>query len=216
MRLLALGAVAVWCTACGSPGPPPSTTTPAAPTVTAVNPARVDRSRSALPEGYEVSAYTGRPAPVALWGLRDPADADPPQCAALASPAVDTATARGWSASGAGGIAYAVVAAAPGGPGPLPDDCARWTVSSGPTTATVREVPAPDVDAARTVGLRTDATTVVEGGTETRSHADTFIAYLGDYICVVALVTDPGSPHPALGPEFASHLLTETVSALRG
>ncbi|KRE29041.1 hypothetical protein ASG82_04305 [Mycobacterium sp. Soil538] len=207
--------MAGWCAACGTPGPPPPTTNPATPTATVVNPARVDRSRSALPEGYEVRAYTGLPAPGALWGLRDPADSDPPQCAALALPTADAATAKGWSASGAGGIAYAVVAAAPGGPAP-PADCAQWTLSSGPTTARVREVPAPAVDAARTVGMRTDATTVVEGGTETRSHADTFIAYLGDYICVVALVTDPGSPHPALEPGFASHLLTETVSALRG
>ncbi|MCV7083867.1 DUF5642 family protein, partial [Mycolicibacterium insubricum] len=75
---------------------------------------------------------------------------------------------------------------------------------------------APSVEAAQTVGMRTDANTVVEGGTETRSHADTFVAHLGDYVCVVALVTDPGSPHPALGPQFASDLLTETVSALRG
>lgn len=186
------------------------------PTATVVDPARVDRSRSVLPEGYEVSAYTGLPAPVALWGLRDPADSDPAQCAALAAPAADPATAKGWSASGAGGIAYAVVAAAPDEPAAVPAGCARWTVSSGPTTATVRQVPAPSVAAARTVGMRTDATTVVEGGTETRSHADTFIAYLGGYICVVALVTDPGSPHPALGPGFASHLLTETVSELRG
>lgn len=181
-----------------------------------VNPARVDRSRSALPDGYEVTAYTGSPTPVALWGLHPPADVDPPQCAALASPAVDPATAKGWSASGAGGIVYAVAAAAPGGPGVLPADCARWTVSSGPTTATVRAVPAPSVEAAQTVGMRTDANTVVEGGTETRSHADTFVAYLGDHVCVVAVVTDPGSPHPALGPQFAADLLTETVSALRG
>jgi len=66
------------------------------------------------------------------------------------------------------------------------------------------------------MGMRTEAATVVEGGTETRSHADTFVAHLEGYVCLVALVTDPGAPHPALAPDFASNLLAETVSALRG
>ena len=65
-------------------------------------------------------------------------------------------------------------------------------------------------------GLSTATTTVVEGGTETRSHADTFIAYLGDYVAFVTVVTDPGSPDPALGQDFAAELLVKTVSALRG
>lgn len=64
--------------------------------------------------------------------------------------------------------------------------------------------------------MATATTTVVEGGTETRSHADTFTAYLGDYVAFVAVVTDPGSPNPALGQEFAAQLLVKTVSALRG
>ena len=128
-------------------------------------------------------------------------------------------TAKGWSASGPGGIAYAVVAAAvpPGVPDRvLRAECGRWTVSSGPTTASVTGLPGPVIPAAETVGMRTDTTTVVEGGTRTHSHADTFVAHMDGYICVVALVTDPGSPHPALGSGFASELLTETVSALRG
>ncbi|WP_369803608.1 DUF5642 family protein [Mycobacterium sp. NAZ190054] len=89
-------------------------------------------------------------------------------------------------------------------------------MTSGHTTGVVTDVPGPDIPAARTVGMRTAATTVVEGGTETRTHAETFVAYLGEYICFVAVLTDPGSPHPALGADFASGLLTETVSALRG
>jgi hypothetical protein len=32
------------------------------------------------------------------------------------------------------------------------------------------------IDGATTVGVRTDTTTVVEGGTETHSHSDTFTA----------------------------------------
>ncbi|MBW8711263.1 MAG: DUF5642 family protein, partial [Mycobacterium sp.] len=54
------------------------------------------------------------------------------------------------------------------------------------------------------------------GGTETRSHADTFTAYLGDYVTFVTVVSDPGSPNPALGQDFAADLLVKTVSALRG
>ena len=173
-----------------------------------------------LPEGYEVTPYTGGPTATALWGLREPAQADPPQCAELSAPTVDAASARGWSASGPGGIAYAVVVADPAGAPPGAEqamaDCPGWTVSSGPTTATVTQVPGPVIDAARTMGMRSEATTVVEGGTETRSHADTFVAYLQGWVCLVALVTDPGAPHPALAPDFASDLLAETVSALRG
>jgi hypothetical protein len=96
------------------------------------------------------------------------------------------------------------------------DECRQWTVSSGQTTAGVTLVDAPAIDGAATVGMATDTVTVVEGGTETRSHADTFTAYLGDYVAAVSVVTDPGSPHPAIGPHFAADLLVKTVSALRG
>ena len=51
----------------------------------------------------------GRVAPLAFWGFGPQWMADPPQCGALADPAVDAATVRGWSASGPGGIVYAVV-----------------------------------------------------------------------------------------------------------
>ena len=62
----------------------------------------------------------------------------------------------------------------------------------------------------------TEAKTVVEGGTETNSRAHTFTAYLGDYLAFVTVVTDPGSPNPPLGQDFAAALLVKTVSALRG
>ncbi len=209
-------ALAAGLTACSSAPAPVAGAPSAANAAAPINPARVERSRAALPDGYEITAYQGPPAPVALWGMRVPAVTEPPQCAALAAPAADPSTARGWSGSGPGGIAYAVVAGVPAGSQVLPHDCGSWTVSAGPTTATVVGVPAPRIDGADVVGMRTDAVTVVEGGTETRLHAQTFIATLGDYLCLVSLVTDPGSPHPALAPDFAAHLLTETVAALRG
>ena len=74
---------------------------------------------------------------------------------------------------------------------------------------------APAVDDAATVGLSTTATTVVEGGTETHSHADTFTAYLGEYVAFITVVTDPGSPNPSLGQDFAADLLVKAVGALR-
>jgi hypothetical protein len=182
-----------------------------------VNPARIERVRAELPSGYEVAALSGRAAPVAFWGLGPNWTADPPRCVALADPVADAATTRGWSASGAGGIVYAVVAGSAAMLDPsLMDECGQWTVSAGHTSGSVTSVAAPAVDGAATVGLSTTTTTVVEGGTETHSHADTFAAYLGDYVAFVAVVTDPGSPNPSLGQDFAAELLVKTVSALRG
>ena len=89
-------------------------------------------------------------------------------------------------------------------------------MSAGHTSGTVAFAAAPAIDGAATVGLSTTTTTVVEGGTETHSHADTFTAYLGDYVAFVTVVSDPGSPNPPLGQDFAADLLVKTVSALRG
>jgi hypothetical protein len=66
-----------------------------------------------------------------------------------------------------------------------------------------------------TLGLATDMTSKVEGGTETHSRAETFVAYLGAYVVYVVLVTDPGASGPPLEQGFASNLLLETVSAIR-
>lgn len=209
--------MAVLTAACAPPSPPTSAPTSSAPAVAEVNPARIDRVRSALPGGYEVAAYTGPPVPMSVWGFTGPAVAEPPQCQALAAPAIDPATARGWSASGPGGIVYAVAGASPAAPDPaVLAECAQWTLGSERTTGSVTSAPAPDVDAAHTVAMSSVATTVVEGGTQTRTHAETFVAYLGDHVCFVALVTDPGSTYPALDPEFGAQLLAETVSAVRG
>jgi hypothetical protein len=182
-----------------------------------VNPARIERVRADLPSGYEVAALSGRAAPVAFWGFGPDWTADPPRCLALADSVADAATTRGWSASGAGGIVYAVVAGSAATlDRSLIDECGRWTVSAGHTSGSVTVVAAPAIGGATTVGLSTTATTVVEGGTETHSHADTFTAYLGDYVAFTTVVTDPGSPNSALGQDFAAELLVKTVSALRG
>jgi hypothetical protein len=154
---------------------------------------------------------------VAFWGLGPDWTADPSRCGALGDPVGGAATPRGWSASGAGGIVYAVVADSTATLEPsMVDECGRWTVSAGHTSGTVTLVAAPAIDGAATVGLSVSTTTTVEGGTETHSRADTFTAYLGDYVAFVTVVGDPGSPNPQLGLQFASELLVKTVSALRG
>lgn len=142
--------------------------------------------------------------------------ADPAPCGVLANPAGD-ADVRGWSASGPGGIVYAVVADAAVGLDPaVRDACATWTLAAGHTDGVVRIIDAPVIDGAATLGMAADATTVVEGGTETHSHADTFVAYLADHVVHVTVVTDPGSSAPGLEPGFAAELLVETVAAIRG
>jgi hypothetical protein len=217
VRLFALFAALSLCVAACSESPSSAPSTTSSDSATQVNPARIERVRTELPSGYEVAGLSGRSAPVALWGLGPDWAADPQRCGALADPIAGGATTRGWSASGAGGIVYAVVAASAAELDPsLMDECGQWTVSAGRTSGSVTLVAAPTIEDAATVGLSTTATTAVEGGTETHSHADTFTAYLGDYVASVTVVTDPGSPNPALGQDFAAELLVKTVSALRG
>jgi hypothetical protein len=190
---------------------------PSTATSASVDPARIDVLRTALPSGYEVAALPADPTPAAFWGLGPGWAADPPRCAALADPAAGARTIRGWSASGAGGIVYAVVAGSKAAlDQSLTDECRQWAVSAGRTRGTVAVVAGPPIDRAPTVGLSTTTTTAVESGTETRSHEDTFTAYLGEYVAFVTVVSDPGSPNPPLGQEFAAELLVKTVSAIRG
>lgn len=207
-------------TACGHSGTSPSssTTAPSA-TEPQVNPAKISRVRADLPAGYEVADIGGPASPAAFWGFGPGWTAEPPQCGALAGHAADDATTRGWSGSGPGGIVHAVVTGSPASPVSfdpvvLPE-CGHWTVLSGNTTGTVNLIDAPAIEGATTVGMDTVAKTVVEGGTETTSAVYTFSAYLGDYLAFVTVVTDPGSPNPPLGQEFAADLLVKTVSALR-
>jgi hypothetical protein len=216
VRLFALlAALSVLVAACGD-SPPSAPQTAASRSSAQVNPARIDRVRTELPSGYEVAALPGRAAPIAFWGLGPEWTADPQRCGALADPVAGGATTRGWSASGAGGIVYAVVATSAAAlDQSLIADCGQWTVSAGRTDGSITLVAAPAIDGAATVGLSTSAATAVEGGTETHSHADTFTAYLGEYVAFITVVTDPGSPNPALGQDFAAELLVKTVSALR-
>ena len=208
-------------TACGQPGTPPSTSTVASSAVRPqINPARISRTRGDLPAGYEVTDVGGPASPAAFWGFGPGWISEPAQCGALAGPATDDATTKGWSASGPGGIVHAMVTGSPTTPVTLDSavltECGHWTVTSGNTIGTVNLVDAPAIDGATTVGMNTVAKTVVEGGTETASAAYTFSAYLGDYLAFVTVVTDPGSPSPLLGRDFAAGLLVKTVSALRG
>ena len=182
-----------------------------------MNPTNVSRVQGDLPEGYETADLAGRTAPLALWGFGPDWSSDPPQCGALAAPAGDDAAVRGWSGSGLGGIVYVAVADARVELDPtLVGECGTWSLTAGHTSAVVKLDAAPTIEHAATLGMSSDATTRVEGGTETRSHADTFTAYLGDYVTYVTVVTDPGAVGPLLDAEFAAALLTKTVSALRG
>jgi hypothetical protein len=206
---------------CGQPGPPPQPSpTPSSTADAQVNPARISRVRGELPAGYEVADIGGPASPAALWGFKLGWVAEPPQCGVLAGPVTGDATTKGWSGSGPGGIVYAAVTGSPTSPVTLDPvvlaECGQWTVTSGNTTGTVSLIDAPAIGGATTVGMDTRAETVVEGGTETASAAYTFSAYFEDYLAFVTVVTDPGSPNPALSQEFAADLLVKTVSALRG
>ncbi|MGV0793634.1 DUF5642 family protein [Mycolicibacterium sp. XJ1819] len=213
-----LAAAALLVGACGGQsGPAPDGLSGADGASTRIEPARIDRVRAELPDGYEVAGVQNWVSPAAVWGFRTEWQAEPSACGTLADPAVDPSTARGWSGSGAGGIVYAAVARSRGS---APDpaviaDCARWTMSGGQATGSVALTEPPGVDA-ETVAMAAETRTVVEGGTETRAHAETVTAYLADHVVYVVVVTDPGSPNPQLGREFASALMIETVSTLRG
>jgi hypothetical protein len=207
--------------ACGQSGSPPEPSPTASPTGDSqVNPARISRVRGDLPAGYEVADIGGPASPVGFWGFKPGWVTEPAQCGVLAGPVTDDATTKGWSGSGPGGIVHAAVTGSPTSPVAFDSavlaDCGQWTVISGNTTGTVSLIDAPAIDGATTVGMDAQANTVVEGGTETASAAYTFSAYFGDYLAFVTVVTDPGSPNPALSQEFAADLLVKTVSALRG
>ena len=214
--VIVLGAVLTVAGCAGEPDVPPVTSgTSVSAGSAVVDPAAVARVRSELPPGYEVGDLTDHAAPASFWGMKPDWTATPPQCGVLADPAPG-APVRGWSASGSGGIVYAMVSG-PGTPAAPPDGCEAWTLTGGRTTAAVAAMSPPPIDDTPTVAMSTVATTVVEGGTETRSHADTVSAYLDSgYVASVTVVTDPGSALPALGPEVAARLLTHTVTAIRG
>jgi hypothetical protein len=186
-----------------------------------VDPGKIKRVRRELPPGYEVAQLADVTAPPSIWGLGGAGVAIPPRCAALADPAGGHGQrAQGISGSGAGGTVYAVVVAAPTGPVALDHSlvvqCRQWRMTGRRASAHIRLVDAPHVDAAETLGMTVEIVTSVEGGNEIASQASTFTAYLGDYYAFTTLISDPGSPHPALTQEFAADLLVKTVSAVRG
>jgi hypothetical protein len=220
MRLSAAAAAFLLLAGCAHPGEPPP-----APSVNAsvrhVDPGNIRRVRRELPPGYEVAPLADMTAPPSIWGLGAAGVATPPRCAALADPAGGQGQrAQGISGSGEGGTVYAVVVAAPTGPVALDHalvaQCRQWRMTGRRARAHVQLVDAPHIDVAETVGMTVEIVTSVEGGNEIASQASTFIAYLGDYYAFTTLISDPGSPHAALTPQFAADLLMKTVSAVRG
>lgn len=200
-----------------SPELPP---TPSGTPVHQVNPANIKRVGRELPSGYEMAAVSGVAGPPTIWGLGGKWTADPPRCAALAdAPHGQSEAARGISGSGAGGILYAVVRALPGGsvaPDPaLVAECPHWTMTDGRATARVQLIEAPRIDGAQALGMATDTGTLVEGGNEIVSRANTFTTYLDGYYAFTAAVTDPGSPQPPLPPQSVADLLVKMVAELR-
>lgn len=215
VRPICVTAAALCVLSCGAPSPStmPSASSDAA---VPVDPARIEQVLRELPAGYEIAGITGPITPAGAWGFGVAPKADPPQCIELADPVADAASVRGWSGSGSGGIVYAAAARGRALDPSLLDECRTWTLSGGQSTCRIATTAAPRIDGAVTVAMTTTTTTVVEGGTDTHWHAETVIAHLRDHVAFVTVVTDPGSPNPQLGSDFAAHLMTETVSALRG
>src|SRR5580693_6658639 len=191
MRLRVAAVVVLLLASCGharQPAPAPSGSTQAR----QVNPANIRRVGRELPSGYEVTGISGVAAPPTIWGLGGDGAATPARCAVLAAPTGPVALDQS-----------------------LVTQCRGWTMTSGRATARVHLVDPPRIDGAETLGMATDITTSVEGGNEIGSRANTFTAYLGDYYAFTTLISDPGSPHSPLTPQFAADLLVKTVSALR-
>ena len=198
----------------------PTSTTFTQPAAAGVNPERIRRVRTEMPTGYEIADVGGYTStPVAFWGFGRGYTAEPPRCGALVDPVPD-GPASGLSASGPGGIIYVVVVSGHVGPvgfdPVLLGECGQWTMAYGSASADVSLVDAPVIDGAATLGLASAIRNVVESGTETGSRADTFMAYLGEHVVFVTVITDPGSVEPPLPPQFASDLLVHTVATLRG
>jgi uncharacterized protein DUF5642 len=214
-----LAALALLLAGCAHPadrGPAPSSN----PVIRHVDPDNIRRVRRDLPPGYEVRGISGVAAPQEIWGIGGAGAVNPGRCAALTDPAGGHGqSAHGISGSGAGGTVYAVVVAAPAGP-VAPDQsllgqCRQWSVTGKRASARVHLVDAPPIDGAETVGMAAEITTSVEGGNEIVSRASTFTAYIGNYYVFTTLVSDPGSPNPALTQQFAADLLVKSLSALR-
>jgi hypothetical protein len=220
MRLPVLAAVALLLAGCADPAGRGPTAPSTGPVTRHVDPDNIRRVRRDLPAGYEVRSVSGVTAPQEIWGIGGPGAANPGRCAALADPAAGRGqSARGISGSGAGGTVYAVVVAGPAGQVALDQSllgaCRQWSLTGKRASAQVHLVDAPRIDGAETLGMAAEIITSVEGGNEISSRASTFTAYLGDYYTFTTLLSDPGSPNPALTQQFAADLLVKTVAALR-
>lgn len=213
--------MALWLAGCSAQPSPAPALSSASPSAGPVNPANIKRIRSELPAGYEIADVSGPLSAAGLWGFGSGWTAAPGHCAALADPAPADPGARGYSASGSGGIVYVVVAMPGTG---VPDDgligdCAHWTMAFAHTMGEVALAPeseAPHIDGADTIAMTVTTRTVVESGTETDGRALTAQAYLDGHVVFVTLVIEPGSPHPPLDSHVVGDLLVATVSALRG
>jgi len=220
MRLAMAAVVVMLVAACahpaGSARNPSVTSSPTG--IVRINPANIKRVARELPSGYEVTGLATAAVPAAVWGLGGGFTAHPPQCATLADPVGGRSeTGQGLSGSGSGGIVYAAVAPAPASVNAaVISQCRQWTMATRHASATVQLVEPPRIHGIQTVGMASETTTSVEGGTEIASQAETFAAYLGDYYAYTMLITDPGSVHSPLPPQFVADLLVKTVSALRG
>jgi len=201
--------LAVLCAGCGPATPPPK------PTVVAksADPAGIDRIRTKLPPDYEIAPLPTPPMPVTFWGVAPGWSADPPHCGDLAT--VGPGTTRGWSASGPGGIVYALVVAGSAPSADLRALCGSWTLGGGRSTAAVTVADGPLIADATTVRLTADVTTRVENGTETHSHASTLLAYIDDLAISVTVVTDPGAGAAGLPEHVPAGLLGNAVQAIR-
>ncbi|ODR10696.1 hypothetical protein BHQ15_04680 [Mycolicibacillus koreensis] len=213
----ALTLVALLAGGCTSVAPPPVPSAPSSSRPAGVKPERIKRVTGLLPAGYEYGDAAGKTSPAQIWGLGPDARTDPPVCAALIDPpAEDPDAGTGIFGSGPGGILYAVVAAAPALDPALTEQCATFTVTFARTDVDVRVIDAPAVEGARTVGLTSQGRTLVEGGGEIDTHAETYLADVDGYRVITAAVIDPGSPAPPLPAGFAADLLVAAVAELRG
>jgi hypothetical protein len=220
MRLAMAAVVVMVMAACAHPaGSGRVTSVRSSPTgIMRINPANIKRVARELPGGYEVTGLAAAAVPAAVWGLGADFTAHPAQCGTLADPARGRSeSGQGVSGSGSGGIVYAAVAPAPASiDAGVISQCRQWTMATRHASALVHLVEPPHMDGILTVGMASETTSSVEGGTEICSQAQTFAAYLGDYYAYTILITDPGSVHSPLPPQFVADLLVKTVSALRG
>jgi len=215
MHALAWSVVVLLCAACGSTTEPTRPTTAAA--AKPADPAAIGRMRQHLPKVLQSYEFGALPAPAAtttFWGMSSGATADPPDCATLAAAPADAA--RGWSASGPGGIVYATAAPAVAPAPELTGACPTWTLSTERARAAVDRIDTPQITDTRTLGLTAHITTSVENGAQTHSQATTLIAYVDTLAVSITMVTDPGAVAAPLPPDLPATLLDAAVRSVRG